>query len=51
MITHFKCSETEKIFNGKSSRSLPVDIQNVARQKLRMINNTVDLNDFTDSAS
>ena len=46
MITDFKCSETEKIFNGIQSRKLPSSIQNVARRKLRMINNAVDLDDL-----
>ena len=46
MITNFKCSETEKIFNGIQSRKLPANIQNVARRKLRMLNNSVNLDDL-----
>ena len=46
MITNFKCSETEKIFNGIQSRKLPANIQSVARRKLRMLNNSVNLDDL-----
>lgn len=46
MIKSFKCPETEKIFNGIQSRKLPVNIQNVARRKLRMINNSVNIDDL-----
>jgi len=46
MIKEFKCDETEKIFNGQRSKKLPVKIQQVARRKLRMINNALDLNDL-----
>ena len=46
MIVNFKCAETEKIFNGEGSKRLPVAMQNVARRKLRMINNAVSLDDL-----
>jgi proteic killer suppression protein len=46
MIKSFKCRETEKIWLGEASRKLPQNIQNVARRKLRMLNNAVDLNDL-----
>ena len=46
MINNFKCSETEKIFSGIQSRKLPANIQNVARRKLRMLNNAVNLDDL-----
>jgi len=46
MIITFKCPETEKIFNGIQSRKLPVDMQNVARRKLRMIHNSVNIDDL-----
>jgi len=46
MIKDFKCSETEKIWRGRVSRKLPQNIQNVARRKLRMLNNAIDLNDL-----
>jgi proteic killer suppression protein len=34
MIVGFACQETEKIFLGELSRSLPQDIQRTARRKL-----------------
>lgn len=46
MIKDFKCSETEKISLGETSTRLPQNIQNVARRKLRMLNNALDLNDL-----
>jgi len=46
MIKGFKCSETDKIWQGEGSRRLPQNIQNVARRKLRMLNNVIDLNDL-----
>ncbi|MEZ4899575.1 MAG: type II toxin-antitoxin system RelE/ParE family toxin [Saprospiraceae bacterium] len=38
--------ETEKIWEGIRSSHLPNQIQNVARRKLRMINNAVNINDL-----
>lgn len=46
MISTFKCKETEKIWNGTISTRLPIDIQNVARRKLRMINAATSINDL-----
>ena len=46
MIINFGNSETEKIWNGFVSKKLPFDIQNVARRKLRMLNNAQDINDL-----
>lgn len=46
MIKSFTCKETEKIWHGNQSRKLPSDIQNVARRKLRMINNAQNINDL-----
>lgn len=40
VIKSFKCKETEKIWHGTVSRKLPLEIQNIARRKLRMMNNT-----------
>jgi proteic killer suppression protein len=39
MITDFKCKETHKIWQGGISTKLPVDIQQVVRRKLRLLNN------------
>jgi proteic killer suppression protein len=46
MIKDFKCSETKKIWEGMTSKRLPLDIQQVARRKLRMLNNAQNLNDL-----
>ncbi len=46
MIRTFGCTETEKIWEGNSSRKLPGNIQNIARRKLRMLNNAQDLRDL-----
>ena len=46
MIKSFGDKETEKIWVGLQSKKLPVDIQNVARRKLRMINNSQNINDL-----
>lgn len=46
MIKEFGDKETEKIWNGIRSKKLPSEIQNVARRKLRMLNNAVDINDL-----
>jgi len=39
MIASFRDRETERIWRGEISRKLPQDIQQVARRKLRMLNN------------
>lgn len=46
MIRSFGSKETEKIWNGVRSSKLPPEIQNIGRRKLRMINNSIDLNDL-----
>jgi proteic killer suppression protein len=46
MIQSFSCRETKKIFEGFVSTKLPVDIQNTARRKLRMMNNALKLADL-----
>lgn len=46
MIKNFRSSETEKIWNGIRSKRLPQDIQQIARRKLRMLNNARSLNDL-----
>ena len=46
MIRSFKSKETEKIWNGNVSRKLPIDIQSIARRKLRMLNNAIELKDL-----
>lgn len=46
MIINFGNKETEKIWNGVVSKKLPTEIQEVARRKLRMINNSIDITDL-----
>jgi len=46
MIRSFHSKETEKIWKGEFSKKLPSDIQNIARRKLRMLNNSISLNDL-----
>ena len=46
MIKNFKDAETQKIYQRQRSRKLPADIQLVALRKLRMINNSVSINDL-----
>ena len=46
MIKSFRSRETEKIWNGVRSKRLPQSIQQIARRKLRMLNNARSLNDL-----
>jgi proteic killer suppression protein len=46
MIESFQGKETGKIWDGQSSRRLPQAIQQLARRKLRMLNNARTLNDL-----
>ena len=46
MIHNFKSKDTRKIWEGEVSLRLPRDIQNIARRKLRMLNNARQLNDL-----
>jgi proteic killer suppression protein len=46
MIISFGNKETEKIWNGLVSKKLPIEIQEIARRKLRLINNSIDINDL-----
>jgi len=46
VIKNFKDNETQKIYQRQRSRKLPSDIQQVALRKLRMINNSVTINDL-----
>jgi proteic killer suppression protein len=46
VIKSFSNKETEKIWNGIQSKKLPSEIQNVARRKLRMINNAQNITDL-----
>jgi proteic killer suppression protein len=46
MLRSFGSKETEKVWKGMRSSKLPTEIQNIARRKLRMINNSFDLKDL-----
>ena len=46
MILTFEDKDTESIWNGIRVKSMPLDIQNVGRRKLRMLNNSQILADL-----
>ena len=46
MIVSFGSKETEKIWNGIRIRKPSIELQEITRRKLRMLNNSVDLNDL-----
>jgi proteic killer suppression protein len=46
MIRSFKDKETEKIFSRLFSKKLPQSIQQTAYRKLRMLDNSIDLEDL-----
>jgi len=46
MITDFHDDETHKVWLGEFSRRLPNQIQEVARRKLRMVNNAQRIDDL-----
>ncbi|MFN3999652.1 type II toxin-antitoxin system RelE/ParE family toxin [Algoriphagus sp.] len=46
MIQSFGDKETEKVWNGTRSAKLPNEIQEIARRKLRMLNNSQNINDL-----
>ena len=46
MIVSFGNAETEAIWNGRWVKQLPNEIQEIARRKLRMLNNSTSLLDL-----
>lgn len=46
MIISFGSKETEQIWNGIRVKKMSVEIQNVGRRKLRMLNNSQDIADL-----
>jgi toxin HigB-1 len=46
MIKTFGSKETVKTWEGIRSRKLPIEIQQIGRRKLRMLNNSVSLVDL-----
>ncbi|MCE7055142.1 type II toxin-antitoxin system RelE/ParE family toxin [Algoriphagus sp. AGSA1] len=46
MILSFGSRETEKIWDGIRVKKLPLDIQQIGRRKLRMLNNSQNIGDL-----
>jgi len=46
MLISFGDKDTKKIWEGERVRGLPTEIQEIGRRKLRMLNNSQDLNDL-----
>ena len=46
MITSFGSKETEMIWNGIRVKKMPLEMQNISRRKLRMLNNSQDITDL-----
>jgi toxin HigB-1 len=46
MILSFGSKETEKIWKGERISKLPNEIQEIGRRKLRMLNNSQNMNDL-----
>jgi len=46
MIVSFGDKDTQKIWEGIRVKSLSAEIQEIGRRKLRMLNNSVDVNDL-----
>lgn len=46
MILSFGSKKTKLIWNGIRVRNLPIEIQNIGRRKLRMLNSSQDLADL-----
>lgn len=46
MIISFGSTDTEKIWKGERVKKLPIEIEQVGRRKLRMINNSQNISDL-----
>lgn len=46
MILSFGSKETNKIWDGERVKKIPNEIQNTGRRKLRMLNNSQNINDL-----
>ena len=46
MIVSFGSKDTEKIWSGERVKKIPVEIQQIGRRKLRMINNSQNWSDL-----
>ncbi len=46
MIQSFRAKEAERIWRGEGSKKLPRSVQQIARRKVRMLNNAQTLEDL-----
>lgn len=46
MIISFGNKDTERIWNGEWVKKIPNEVQQIGRRKLRMLNNSQNLNDL-----
>jgi len=46
MIISFGSKETKKIWEGERLKKIPIEIQQIGRRKLRMLNNSQNINDL-----
>ena len=46
MIISFGSKETKKIWNGEQIKKIPLEIQQIGRRKLRMLNNSQNIADL-----
>jgi toxin HigB-1 len=46
MIISFGSKDTEKIWEGEKVKRVPIEIQNIGRRKLRMLNNSQNIADL-----
>jgi toxin HigB-1 len=46
MILTFGSKDTEKIWNGERVKRIPLEIQQIGRRKLRMLNNSQNITDL-----
>jgi toxin HigB-1 len=46
MLTSFGNKNTQKIWEGERVKGLPIEVQEIARRKLRMLNNSQNLTDL-----
>ena len=47
MILSFGSKDTEKIWNGERIKRIPLEIQQIGRRKLRMLNNSQNTKDLS----
>lgn len=47
MINSFGSKDTESIWKGERVKSLPFEVQKTGRRKLRMLNNSTNIQDLT----